>query len=372
MDTFNFEPVRKQGIELVSQDRYDAYVVDEDLRRLTNEISTRILVMGCGGGGNNAVSRLMNEGIQGAVTVAINTDAQQLYVTKAHKKVLIGKMLTRGRGAGDQPQLGRDAAEEDEDSLKEVLEGSDMVFVTCGLGGGTGSGAAPVIAELAKETGALTVSVCTLPFRVEGPTRNKNAFEGLKGLQDNSDTVIVVPNEKLLEVAPDLGLAEAFRVADEILIRSVKGITELMNIPQLMNLDLADVKKVLEDGSFALIGLGESDSNNGRVQEAVMDALDHPLLDSVDIHCAKRALVEVSGGVDLTLREAKEAVQLVRERISADPELEIIWGCSISPDLNDVIRVIILLNDVWSPYILGPEENNLTVNIKNLGLETFE
>ncbi|MFX0051968.1 MAG: cell division protein FtsZ, partial [Candidatus Hermodarchaeota archaeon] len=304
-----------------------------------------VQVLGIGGAGNNAVYRLMNTGVD-AECVAVNTDAQHLLSTRAHKKLLIGKDTSRGFGAGNNPEIGEAAARESLEDIKNMIQ-ANMVFITCGLGGGTGTGAAHVIAKQAKEKGALTVSICTLPFQMEGVKRYENARSGLKKLYDASDTVIVVPNEKLLQLSDDITMMAAFRIADEVLLRAVKAITELITKPQLINLDFADVRKILTEGGMAMIGLGESDHQNMKVDEAVFESLRNPLLDDLDISRAKKGLICVSGGEGLALKDAEVAVMKIATEI--DNSAEIIWGATIDPELGNKIRIIVVLSDVHSP-----------------------
>jgi len=308
--------------------------------------------MGCGGAGCNTISRMMEIGIEGAETIAVNTDAQDLLYTAAHGKVLIGRETTGGLGAGNDPEKGEAAAREDENLLKDNIHGADMIFVTCGLGGGTGTGASPVVVEVAKKLGALTVGVVTLPFSVEGRRRRQNAERGLTHLRQVADTVIVIPNDKLLEVAPDLPIAAAFKVADQLLIDAIKGITEMITKPGLINLDFADVQTVLKNGGVAMIGIGESDAEN-RAAEAVEEALNSPLLD-VDITGAKGALVNIVGSSDLTMEEAERVVGRVSEAL--DPEAHVIWGAQISEDMKNTLKVMVILSGVHSPYVLAPGE----------------
>ena len=325
--------------------------VDDELEELLQRARARIIVVGVGGAGCNTITRIMEVGIKGAETVAINTDAQDLLYTVSDKKILAGRELTRGLGAGNDPKLGEEAARESETEIKEALQGADMVFITAGLGGGTGTGGAPVVAQIAKRLGALTVAVVTLPFTVEGLVRQNNAEIGLEKLRNSADTVIVIPNDKLLEVAPNLPIGAAFRVADEILTRAVKGITELITKPGLVNLDFADVRRIMSKGGVAMIGIGESDTEN-RAEEAVKDALSSPLLD-VDISGAKAALINVTGGQGITLSEAEKVVEIVSGQM--DPEAEIIYGVQIDDELENTLRVLVIASGVSSPYILGPE-----------------
>ncbi len=325
---------------------------DEELEKLLAKTKARILVIGAGGAGGNTMSRLMEVGIEGAEVIAINTDAQDLLYTQAMKKVLIGKELTGGLGAGSIPQIGEEAAKESETELKEVLQGADIVFVTCGLGGGTGTGSLPVITSIAQKLGALTVAIATFPFSMEGLRRRSNAEMGLEKLRKETDTVIVIPNDKLLEIAPNLPLPAAFKVADEILVRAVKGITELITKPGLINLDFADVRAIMEGGGVAMIGMGESDTEN-RAMEAIEKAVNSPLL-SVDITGAKGALINVVGGDDLTLAEAEQVVQVVAEKL--DPRANIIWGAQIEEDLKGLLKVLLVITGVKSKQILGAGE----------------
>ncbi len=345
--------------------------VDRELQELLSKTRARIVVIGTGGAGNNTISRLMEVGIEGAETVAVNTDAQDLLYTSAHRKLLIGKELTGGLGAGSVPQIGEEAAKESEEELKQVIEGSDIVFITCGLGGGTGTGSAPVIASIAQKLGALTVAIVTFPFAMEGLRRRSNAEMGLEKLRKETDTVIVIPNDKLLEIAPNLPLPAAFKVADEILVRAVKGIAELITKPGLINLDFADVRAVMEDGGVAMIGMGESDTEN-RAIEAIEKAINSPLL-SVDITGAKGALINVVGGEDLTLSEAEQVVEVVSQRL--DPKANIIWGAQIQDDLKGMLRVMLVVTGVKSKQILGssPEVQQEEEDLKSkLGIDFLD
>ncbi|MBI4095863.1 MAG: cell division protein FtsZ [DPANN group archaeon] len=324
---------------------------DAELERLLAGKKPKIRVVGVGGAGNNTIARMIEIGITGAEMIAINTDAQDLISTIADKKILIGKELTGGLGAGADPKVGEDAAKETENEVKESLRDSHMVFITCGLGGGTGTGAAPIIAETAKKLGCLTVAVVTLPFTMEGHKRFENAMHGLEKLEGTVDTLIVIPNDKLVELAPDLPLHTAFKVADEILTNAVKGITELITKPGLINLDFADIRAVMTGSGVAMIGVGESDTEN-RATEAVEKAITNPLLD-VDIAGATGALINVSGGPDMTLDEAKKVVEAVSSKL--DDKANIIWGAQLSPDLQNTIRAMLVVTGVKSPQIFGPK-----------------
>ena len=323
---------------------------DEQLRSLLESKKTQIKVVGCGGAGNNTLTRLMEVGIVGAQTIAVNTDAQDLLYTDADIKILIGKEVTGGLGAGANPMLGMEAARETKDEIKKSLRGADMVFLTCGLGGGTGTGSIPVVADIAKKLGALTVAVVTLPFTMEGKQRMDNAKEGLKNLEGVVDTLIVVPNDRLLEIVPDVSIMTAFKIADEILVNAVKGIAELVTKPGLVNLDFADVRAIMGDGGLAMIGVGESDTES-RAFEAVERALNNPLI-SIEIEGAHGALVNVTGGSSVTIREAQQIVEAVSNRLS--PDAKIIWGAQVSEDLGERVRALLIITGVKSPQIFGP------------------
>jgi cell division protein FtsZ len=326
--------------------------IDKELELLLNTQLAKIKVIGVGGAGNNTINRVMEVGIKGAEVIAVNTDAQDLLYTTADKKILIGRESTKGLGAGSEPSVGREAAKESQQEIKSAIQKSDMVFITCGLGGGTGTGAAPVIADIAKKSGSLTVAIVTLPFTMEGQRRYENAVIGLEQLEQTVDTLIVIPNNKLLELAPDLPLTTAFKVADEILTNAVKGIAELVTKAGLVNLDFADIRTVMSNGGVALIGVGESDSDN-RAVEAVEKAINNPLLD-VEITGANGALVNISGGTDMTLDEARSVVEAVSEKLDEDARL--IWGAQISNDLQNIIRVMLIVTGVKSSQIFGPDQ----------------
>lgn len=322
---------------------------DEELASVLRELKTNIVVVGCGGSGSNTIQRMAEEGIVGAELYAINTDAQHLLNVRVPKKILIGRNRTRGLGAGSLPQIGQDAAQESKPAIEKAVDNADMAFITCGLGGGTGTGAAPVVAEIARDAGALTIAVVTLPFSVEGMVRMDNAEAGLERLRDIVDTVIVIPNDKLLEVVPHLPLQTAFKVCDEVLMRSVKGITELITKPGLVNLDFADVRVIMQKSGVAMIGLGEAEGENKAV-ESVQKALRSPLLD-VDVSGATGALVNVVGGPDMTIAEAEGVVNEIYTRV--DSKARIIWGAAIDPELENIVRTMIVVTGVKSPQILG-------------------
>jgi len=325
---------------------------NQHLIELMQQSRTKIFVVGAGGAGNNTITRLGEIGIEGAETLSVNTDAQDLFFCKSNDKILIGEDTCGGLGAGGIPDVGEASAEESEEEIKSKIDGADMVFVTCGLGGGTGTGSAPVISRIAQKAGALTIAVVTMPFSAEGIRRRENAEKGLEKLQEAADTVLVIPNDKLLEVAPSLPINKAFMVSDELLGRAVKGITELITKPGLVSLDFADIKSVMKDSGMAMIGMGESDTGD-RAIESVQEALNSPLLD-LDISNARSALVNISGSNDLTLNEAEKIVQIVADEL--DPEANIIWGTQIQEDLASTVRTTIVVAGVSSPSILGGDD----------------
>ena len=329
-----------------------------------------IKVIGVGGMGGNGVTWLFNKGINGATIYATNTDALHLSVTKADEKLLIGKELTRGLGAGGNSQIGREAAKESIIDVKKAVSGADMVFVIAGLGGGTGTGAAPIIAQLAKETGAVVISVVTMPFESEKARIDKAEF-GLQELREVTDTCIVLDNNRLVDIAGQLPIEQAFAVANELVSTMVKGIVETITLPSLINLDYADVSSIMKNGGVAVIGIGEADTQN-RVQEAVQQALTHPLLD-VDYQGASGALIHVTCGQDLKLEEFDNIGRLVSENLS--PEAQVIIGARISKEFVGKVRVITIMTGVKSPFVLGKdvEEQSLPISkeISDLGIEVL-
>ena len=344
---------------------------DDEFDEILNSLKTKISVVGCGGGGSNTVARIFEEGIEGAEIFALNTDAQHLSMLRGRvgKRILIGRQTTKGLGAGAIPQRGEEAAIESEDQIRQALSGSNMVFVTAGLGGGTGTGSAPVVAKVAKELGALTIAVVTLPFTSESATRMENAEIGLERLRAVADTVIVIPNDRIIEIVPRLPLAQAFKVSDEVLMRAVKGITELITLPGLVNLDFADVRTVMEQGGIAMIGVGESDSED-KASDSIKKALRSPLLD-VDITGATAALINVIGGPDMTMAEAEGVVQEVYHKI--DPSARIIWGVQLDPEMQGKMRTMIIVTGVQSPQIYGKQEQtNTTVQTSQIQRSKFE
>ncbi len=321
---------------------------DAELERILETLRVNIKIFGCGGGGSNTVNRLVEAGVSGADLFAMNTDAAHLLNVHAPRKILIGRRCTRGLGAGADPNIGHEAAKEAEEDIRKQISGADIVFITCGLGGGTGTGAAPYVARMAHESGSLVLAVVTLPFSVEGHSRMNNAEWGLRHLTKFADTVLVIPNDKLLEVAPKLPLDAAFKVADEVLMRSIKGITEIITKPGLVNLDFNDLKTIMSSGGLAMVGIGMSDDPGEKAKEAVEAALSSPLLD-VDVGDATGALVSVVGGGDMTVSDAEQVVQITSERIN--PGARIIWGASVDPTLERELRVMLVITGVKSKLL---------------------
>ena len=299
----------------------------------------RIKVLGIGGGGSNAVNRMIEEGLQGVEFVAINTDAQALMLSKAPQRVRIGEKLTKGLGSGGQPDTGYKAAEESGEELYEVLRGADMVFLTAGMGGGTGTGATPVVASIARELGALTIGVVTRPFTFEGSKRRKVAEEGIAQLKEEVDTLIVIPNDRLLQIVEKrVTLQDAFGVADDVLRQGIQGISELITVPGLINLDFADVRSIMSEGGAALMAVGKG-VGESRAAEAAQEAISSRLLD-VTIDGARGILFNITGGNDLSLFEVNEAAEIIRE--TAHPEANIIFGAVIDEALEDEVRITVV------------------------------
>ena len=330
-----------------------------------------IKVIGVGGCGCNAVTWLYNKGITGATIYAANTDALHLSVTKADDKLLIGKELTRGLGAGGAPQKGREAAKEAITDIKKVVTDSDMVFIIAGMGGGTGTGAAPVIAQLAKEAGAVVIGVVTMPFESEKARIDKAEF-GLQELREQTDTCIVLDNNRLVDIAGQLPIEQAFAVANELVSTMIKGIVETITLPSLINLDYADVSSIMKNGGVAVIGIGESDTDN-RVTEAVEQALNHPLLD-VDYHGATGALIHITCGPDLKLEEFDTVGRTISENLS--PDAQVIIGARIDKNFVGKVRVITIMTGVKSPYVLGKSTDTqafpVSKEVSDLGIQVWE
>ncbi len=343
-----------------------------DENGLNNDIvvgQANIKVIGAGGAGSNMVNWLYKKGIKGAEIVAVNTDKQHLDIVESDKKFLIGSELTKGLGCGGYPNKGAEAAKESISEIKEMLKNTDMVFITAGLGGGTGTGSAPILAEVAKEAGAIVIGVVTMPFSIERARIDKAEF-GLKQLRQVSDTVIVIDNNRLVDLAGNLPIAQAFAVANELISTMIKGIVETIAVPSLVNLDYADVKSIMTNGGVSVIGIGESDTEE-RVKEAVKRALSNPLLD-VDYQGATGALIHISGGSDLTLDEVSQIGELVTASLDADAN--VIWGARIDNDMQGKLRIMTIVTGVNSPYVLGkvntnmPSPESVAMN-KELGIE---
>lgn len=326
-----------------------------------------IKVFGSGGAGNNMVTWLSKRGIKGAELIAVNTDQQHLSITEADKKFIIGKDLTRGLGCGGFPNKGREAAQESLSEIKEALKDADMTFVCAGMGGGTGTGSAPVIAQLAKDIGSIVIGVVTMPFSIER-ARIEKAEHGLDQLRKCSDTVIVIDNNRLVQIAGNLPINQAFAVANELVATMIKGIVETIAIPSLVNLDFADVKAIMTNGGVAAIGVGSSDTTN-KVEEAVKGALENPLLE-IDYEGATGALIHVVGGPDMTMEEINRVGELVTERM--DEDANVIWGARVQEDMKGKLMVMTIITGISSPWIVGRQQKQeaKTQEIKDeLGIE---
>lgn len=302
-------------------------------------LGARIKVIGCGGGGGNALNRMIKSNIKGIEFIAVNTDAQALYHNEASTKINIGKATTRGLGAGSYPEKGKQAAEESSEEIKQAIDGADMLFITCGLGGGTGTGAAPVIAEIARDLGILTVAVVTKPFSFEGHRRKTQAEEGLENLKNKVDTLIVIPNDKILSlIDKKTPLQEAFTVVDDVLRQGVQGISDLITVTGMINVDFADVRAIMENAGSALMGIGYGTGEN-RAAEAAKAAIDSPLLE-LDINGAKGILFNITGGTDLSMFEVDEAARIITE--AADPEANIIFGAVVNDSYTGEIKITVV------------------------------
>lgn len=321
----------------------------------------KIKVIGVGGGGNNAVNRMVESGVRGIDFVALNTDRQALYSSKAEIKLQIGEKLTRGLGAGANPDIGAKAAEENRNEITESLKGADMIFITAGMGGGTGTGAAPIVAEIAKELGILTVGVVTKPFTFEGPKRLKQAELGIEALKEKVDTLVTIPNDRLLQVADKkTTMVEAFIMADEVLKQGIQGISDLIAVPNLINLDFADVKTIMHDKGIAHMGIGKAAGDN-RATEAAKQAIRSPLLET-SIEGAKSVLLNITGGSDLGIFEVNEAADLIRA--SVDKDANIIFGAGIDESLKEEIKITVIATG----FDIGTIGNS--VKIKNVNTES--
>ncbi len=326
---------------------------DDEIQKIVDSLNVSIKIVGCGGGGSNTINRCSEAGVQGAQLCAVNTDAKHLLAVHAPKKILIGKHLTKGLGAGALPEVGEAAAKESEEEIRNFVQGAHIVFVTAGMGGGTGTGSAQYVAKLGKEAQALVMGIVTMPFKAEGRIRMENAEAGLDRLRHFCDTTIVIYNDRLLELVPRLPIDAAFKVADEVLMQSIKGMTEIITKPGLVNLDYADLMTIMKGGGVAMIGLGESDADRDRIEYAVNEALESPLLGEVDLTHARGVLVRVVGGPDLTISEAQKAAELIGTKVN--PQARIIWGCSIEPELERSVHVLLCITGVKNKSILGKE-----------------
>ncbi|NHN65679.1 cell division protein FtsZ [Haloarcula sp. JP-Z28] len=327
---------------------------EEEQKQLADETvdgfgDPRIVIVGCGGAGNNSVNRLYNLGVEGADTIAINTDKQHLKMIEADTKILIGKSLTNGLGAGGDPSMGERATEMGIGTIKEALGDADLVFVTAGMGGGTGTGAAPVVSKVAKERGAIVVGMVSTPFNVER-ARTVKAEEGIEKLRNEADSIIVLDNNRLVDYVPNLPIGKAFSVMDQIIAETVKGISETITQPSLINLDYADMTSIMNQGGVAVMLVGETQDKN-KTEEVVKDAVNHPLLD-VDYRGASGGLVHITGGPDLTLKEAEGIAQNITARLESDAS--VIWGARIREDYKGKVRVMAIMTGIKSAQVLGP------------------
>lgn len=309
----------------------------------------QLKVVGVGGAGNNAVNRMIQYGIRGVEFISVNTDKQALYLSRANQKIQVGEKLTKGLGAGADPEIGRKAAEESRDAITEALRGADLVFITAGMGGGTGTGAAPVVAECAKELGILTIGVVTKPFAFEGKVRMNNAVNGILNLKNNVDTLITIPNDRLLDTVGNVTLAEAFRIADDILRQGIQGISDLIAVPAMINLDFADVRTIMRERGMAHMGIGSA-TGDKRASEAARQAVVSPLLETT-INGAKGVLLNITGGSDLGIHEVSEAAAIIQEY--ADPEANIIWGAGIDEEMGQGVRITVIATGFESAASLG-------------------
>jgi len=335
---------------------------DAELEELVRSMKIDIKVIGCGGGGCNTVNRIVEKGLPDVETIACNTDAPHLRQVKAGKKILLGRYATRGLGAGSDPNMGEHAAREAIEDLEKALQKVDIAFITAGMGGGTGTGAAPYVAEMARQKGRLVIGIVTLPFAAEGQQRMTNADFGLKKLEKVCHTTIVIPNDRLIELVPNLPLNEAFKLADEILLTAINSISEMILKPGMVNLDFNDLLTVMEGGGVAMLSIGESDSSRDRVKEAVDEAMSSPLL-YLDVNKANRALIYVVGGEDMSLKEAEEVAEMVGGSINKNSR--IIWGCSVDPTMENSIRVTLILAGISDDRDIGVQE----IESGDLGLD---
>ena len=335
-----------------------------EIKTNESEAAARIIVVGVGGGGNNAVNRMIDEQIAGVEFIAVNTDRQALQQSKANTKIQIGEKITRGLGAGANPDIGAQSAEESKSEVAEILRGADMVFVTAGMGGGTGTGAAPIVASTAKEMGILTIGVVTKPFTFEGKKRLSQAERGIESLKGKVDTLVVIPNDKLLQIIDrKTSIIEAFKMADDVLRQGVQGISDLIAVPGLVNLDFADVKTIMLNQGMAHMGVGRASGEN-RAEDAAKEAIQSPLLET-SIEGAKGVIINITGGEDLGLHEVNTAAELVQR--SVDPEANIIFGTVTDPSMQDEIQITVIATGFEKP------DNNISsIGVDNIVSKTWE
>lgn len=332
-----------EALKAVPQDK----IVEEN-----NVGQAMIRVIGCGGAGNNMISWLYKKGVRGAEIIAVNTDRQHLDISDADKKFLIGRNVTRGLGCGGFPEKGAAAAQETINEIRDVLKKSDIVFVCAGMGGGTGTGSAPVVAKVAKESGSIVIGTVTMPFKIERARIDRAEF-GLQNLRQYSDTVVVIDNNRLVKIAGNLPVKQAFAIANELIATMIRGIVETISVPSLVNLDYADVRAIMTNGGVSTIGIGSSDTKS-RVEEAVKGALSNPLLD-VSYVGAVGALIHIEGGPDMTLDEVNKIGEMVTE--SLDDDANVIWGARVSDEMEGKLTVMAIITGVHSPWLLGNEGN---------------
>jgi cell division protein FtsZ len=339
----------------------------DELADIVEGLSTDIQVIGCGGGGCNTVDRMMNSDFDSCEFIALNTDAQHLQEVNADNHILIGLEKTKGRGAGSEPNVGKESAEEDREKIRQLVSGQDMVFITAGMGGGTGTGAAPVVAEIAKEEGALAVAVVTMPFASEGNLRWSNATKGLDDLRQKADTVITIPNDRLLSLTPDKSLQDAFAYCDEVLYKSVQGVTNLINNSGLVNVDFSDLKTIMSNGQVAMIGMGEVQQTESNPAEKVVEsALNSRMLD-VSIEDADSVLVNVSGGPSMSVEDAEGVVSNLHDQV--DQNARIIWGADVDEDLAGKMQALLVVTGVESDQILGSESGPPDITPPDSGID---
>ena len=335
---------------------------NQALEEFLVDTTLTIKVLGAGGAGNNTLDTLAQTGVRGAQLIALNTDAQDLLDTEADGKILLGKHSTRGMGAGNNPQVGESAAREAHEAIRQAVDGSDLVFVVGGLGGGTGTGCLPVIAEISKGQGVLTVAICSLPFQMEGRRRWENAMGGLRKLEGHVDALILLPNEKLMKHAQNMPLQTAFKLSDTVAAEALKGIIELVTKPGIVNLDFSDLKAVLKDSGIAVIGMGESDTQQ-RATEAVQRAMSNPLIEA-NLRGASGALINVMGGTDMTLSQAQAVIEEVKKSLTEDARL--IWGTQLDESMKGKIKVLVVITGLSSKAMLDSQAEDGYLHVDEL------